>query len=71
MSLLMTCGLGAEGAYAAIIPFSARPYNMTFNYDWQAIDFSYSDMNLDFKVETPVIEFEIDVIRIEECSFPK
>ena len=67
---LVTCGLGGEGVYSAIIPFSTTPYLTLFIEDLIEEPFEYDIKDVEFTSEIPVVEFEIDVIKIEECSWP-
>jgi len=67
---LVTCGLSDEGVVAAIIPFATTPYLTVFATDLIEEEFGYVTKEVDFTSEIPVVEFDINVIKIEECSWP-
>lgn len=67
---MITCGLSDDGVVAAIIPFATTPYLTTFDEVTIAEEFNLSDLTKEFSASIPVVEFEIDIIRIEECSWP-
>jgi len=67
---LITCGLAGEGVVASVVPFSTVPYLTTFEDTLVEELFEYQLQETEFTTEIPVVEFEIDIIRIEECSWP-
>lgn len=67
---IITCGLAGEGTYAAVIPFSTTPYLTNFTDTLIEEPFEYVKQEVGFSSEIPIVEFEIDVIRIEECRWP-
>lgn len=67
---LVTCGLAGDGVYSAIIPFSTTPYLTTFDTEVIEQEFLVTEIEKEFSTAIPVIEFGIDIIEIEECSWP-
>ena len=67
---LMTCGLASDGVVAAVIPFATIPYLTVFATDLIEEKFEYVTKEVGFTSEIPVVEFDINVIKIEECSWP-
>jgi len=66
---LITCGLAGEIPYAEVVPFSTIPYLTSFTVDALEEEFEYVNKEVGFITDIPVVEFEIDIIRIEECSW--
>lgn len=67
---LVTCGLSDDGVIAEIIPFATVPYLTTFEETLVVEEFITTNVEQEFSATIPVVEFEIDIIRIEECSWP-
>ena len=67
---LITCGLSDEGVIAAVIPFATTTYLTVFDETRIEVEFTQETLVEEFQATIPVVEFEIDVIRIEECSWP-
>ncbi len=67
---IITCGLAGEGIYASVVPFATTTYLTLFFEDIVEEEFEYVTKEVGFTAEIPVVEFEIDIIKIEECSWP-
>jgi hypothetical protein len=66
---IVTCGLSDEGIYAHTIPFSTNTLIVDFDEDVIAEPFVLKELTKEFTAKIPVVEFDIDIIRIEECSW--
>ena len=67
---IITCGLAGEGIYASVIPFATTPYLTLFSEDIVEEEFDYVTKEVGFTTDIRVVEFEIGIIKIEECSWP-
>lgn len=67
---LVTCGLGDEGVFASVIPFRVSPYLTAYTYDLVEENFTVQPLEKEFSTEIRVVEFNINIIEIEECSWP-
>lgn len=67
---LVTCGLADEGVIAGEVRFSTTPELILFSKEMVEEGFWVKSEPKEFSTEIKVINFEIDLIRIEECSFP-
>lgn len=67
---IITCGLAGEGSYAAVIPFATNPYLTVFATDIVEDTFKVENKEVEFSAAITVVEFKIDIIKIEECLWP-
>ena len=65
---LVTCGLSDEGVIAAEVQFSTDPLLTRFTEDLVEYDFSVEDVEKEFDTEIQVVSWDVEIIRVEECS---
>ena len=65
---LVTCGLADEGVIAESLRFSTTPELLQFEEDSLSLSFGLSEVTKEFNQDVLSIDFEIKVIRVEECS---
>ncbi len=61
-------GLSDEGVIAAEVQFSTDPLLTRFAEDILEYDFSVEEVAKEFDMEIQVVSWDIDIIRVEECS---
>ena len=65
---LVTCGLSDEGVVAEVFRFSTTPELIQFEEDSLGFEFGLGEVVKEFDQDIVTIDFEIKVIRVEECS---